>query len=163
MPEGLSPNPSPEEIKSSEQEPSLFDASGGLEGVFQQILSMKEQGQALAGSQREYSPGELAQSVMRALDAVNQVANNYDTWLSHNGSRVLAGELSAADAPTNTIDNLPELQQITRSGGLREAVTDVLRQEMAKPRTINPSSSALDISGSIIELCRLCLDAPQSG
>lgn len=109
-----------------EQQSALFEPSDSLDAILASLYRMKQEGKELRGSSTAYSPVELAERVMQAADAFYKVAKG----------------LHVPDL--EQLERMPEINAITRAGGLREAVSKTL-QKIALTGSNRATSRTFDL------------------
>ncbi len=115
-----------EQKSSQESEASIeFDPDLGLDGILDILVSMQAQQLFLEGSSSTYTPAELAYRINKVLVAATERVIAYDQELAETMAERLktGGTLEPLE-----IDDLEELNAITRTGGLRDAVTNAVRE-----------------------------------
>jgi hypothetical protein len=137
------PKPASVEPTAQEQEPNLeFLPNIGLDEILDILVSMHEQGISLEGSAKNYTAIELAHGINNAINAANRLVRTHDQEFSLTAAaRMKAGEHIAP----LVLEDLEELNFITRTSGFREAVSNAI-QVLSKDMTVRFPRRELPIS-----------------
>jgi hypothetical protein len=104
-----------------------FEAGDNLDAILAKLFEMQQKGQILKGSSKEFSPAQLAQSVLQAGEAMKKYMGRLDSHLTN-----------------EDYEKMVEINNITRAGNLRQAVIESLqRAKMKNEGVLSPKGEQI--------------------